>query len=526
MSIFNIIKAAVMPFFDFHCHPGLKPQFSKPATKPSPWDYIDARLALGKGWTIRINKLFNEVLNSQSNLTQLFQNDVRLIGVILHAVEKKIGVLLAEKSIVNKGKINLIDKNRLHYLASGKHAFELMKEELQWLTSSASPVPGAQFKIVNKAADYDETDHNTVFGIIIIEGLHCFFDDPDAADAKEKFTQNMHAFTDTHTVVSMNICHMQQNQFCNHAYGIQLFNPALFYPTGQGITAWGEEIIDLMTGKKILTDIKHMSLYARLSLYTRFKVADVIPKFIQPIICTHAGTTGLPMIDRVKYIEKLPVNKGSVYEVVYLKPKSRFYDDVYHNCSSINLYDEDIENILLSEGMIGLSFDQRILGFADDSGLTSLLVPHDVEYISHLEAGFFFGPTPQNLNVWPDDTNVWSAENLADLERAAYSGVHRRFLINNIMHILWVASQHSFIGIDKAAKQICIGTDFDGLINAIDCCKDTGGLQRLKEDMREELEVVLNSNGFYTLNVDVLLDDIFYNNGKNFMLQRLREMKG
>ncbi len=515
-----------MPFFDFHCHPGLKPQFSKPATKPSPWDYIDARLAAGNGWTIRINTLFNEVLNSQSNLTQLFQNDVRLIGVILHAVEKKICVLLAEKSIVNKGRVNLIDKNRLHYLASGKHSFELLKEELQWLTGSASPIPGARFKIVNQASDFDETDHNTVFGIIIIEGLHCFFDDPDAADAKEKFTQNLHAFTDAHTVISMNICHMQQNQFCNHAYGIQLFNPAHFYPTGQGITAWGEEVIDLMASKKILTDIKHMSLYARQDLYRRFKVAAVAPGFIQPIICTHAGTTGLRMIDRVKYIEQVPVNRGLVYEVVYLKPKSRFYEDVYHNCSSINLYDEDIENIFLSEGIIGLSFDQRILGFADDSGLTHVIVPHDVEYISHLEAGFFFGPTPENLNVWPGDTNVWASEDLADLERAAYPDLHRRFLINNIIHILWVASRHSFIGIEKAAKQICMGTDFDGLINAIDCCKDAGGLQQLKEDMHEELESLLNSNGFQALDVDVLLDDIFYNNGKNFMLKRLREMKG
>ncbi|MBK8522498.1 MAG: hypothetical protein IPL54_17130 [Chitinophagaceae bacterium] len=298
-----------------------------------------------------------------------------------------------------------------------------------------------------------------------------------------------------------------------------------FIQPGRGITAWGEAVIDLMISKKILTDIKHMSLYARLDLYRRFKVAAVAPGFIQPIICTHAGTTGLRIIDRVKYIEQVPVNKGLVYEVVYLKPKSRFYDDVYHNCSSINLYDEDIENILLSEGMIGLSFDQRILGFADDSGSTPVIVPHDVEYISHLEAGFFFGPTPENLNVWPGDTNVWASEDLADLERAAYPDLHRRFLINNIMHILWVASRHSFIDIEKAAKQICMGTDFDGLINAIDCCKDAGGLQQLKEDIREDLEVVLKSNGFHTLHVDVLLDDIFYNNGKNFMLKRLREMK-
>ena len=519
-----------MPFFDFHCHPGLKPQFSKPATKPSPWDYIDARLALGKGWSIRINNLFNEVLNSQSNLTQLFQNDVRLIGVILHAVEKKICVLLADKSIVNKGNVNLIDKDRLKYLASGVHSFDLIKEELEWLTTSVSPIPGARFKIVSRASDFDETDNNTVFGIIIVEGLHCFFDDPDAPDAKEKFTENFNSFTDANTVVSINICHMQQNKFCNHAYGIQLFNPAAFYPVEAGITDWGVEVINLMSSKKILTDIKHMSLKARLDLYTMFKVQDVVPRFIQPIICTHAGTTGLPVIDRIKYLEKLPVNKGpeeKVYEVSYLKPKSRFYDDVYHNCSSINLYDEDIENIFLSEGIVGLSFDQRILGFGDDSVQTSVVVPHDVEYISHLEAGFFFGPHPENPKIY-NGTDVWASEDLDELSnsRDLYPAVHRKFLINNILHILWVAGKHTHIGINKAAKQICLGTDFDGLINAIDCCKNAGELQQLKHDLRQELAQGLHDNGFGTLDVDVLLDDIFYNNGKNFMLKRLKEMKG
>ncbi len=515
-----------MPFFDFHCHPGLKPQFSKPATKPSPWDDIKAKLAISKGWTIRINSLFNEVLNSQSNLTQLFQNDVRLIGLILHAPEQKIGRVLSEKGIVNKGKINLIDKTQLTVLATGVHSFELINEELRWLTASVSPIPGATFKIVKKASDFDEGEHNTVFGVVIVEGLHCFFDDPFALDAKEKFTKNLNAFTADNTVMSMNICHMQQNQFCNHAYGIQLFNPAFFYPTGHGITTWGNEVIKLLVSKKILVDIKHMSLKARLDLYRMFKLPDPEPTYVQPLICTHAGTTGLPIIDRVKYILSIPGDKGSVYELVHLKPKSRFYGDVYHNCSSINLYDEDIEQIFLSGGIIGLSFDQRILGFGDDSGQTGLIVPHDVEYISHQEAAFFFGPTPENLNVWPDDTNVWSSQDLDGLDQSVYPDLHRKFLINNILHILWVASQHSFIGINNAAKQICIGTDFDGLINAIDCCKNANGLQRLKDDMREELADGLNNNGFHTLNIDMLLDDIFYNNGKNFMLKRLKGMNG
>jgi len=144
-----------------------------------------------------------------------------------------------------------------------------------------------------------------------------------------------------------------------------------------------------------------------------------------------------------------------------------------------------------------------------------------------LEAGFFFGPPPVNPKIY-NGTDVWASEDLDELSnsRDLYPAVHRKFLINNILHILWVAGKHTHIGINKAAKQICLGTDFDGLINAIDCCKNAGELQQLKHDLREELAQGLNDNGFGTLNVNVLLDDIFYNNGKNFMLKRLKEMKG
>jgi hypothetical protein len=104
--------------------------------------------------------------------------------------------------------------------------------------------------------------------------------------------------------------------------------------------------------------------------------------------------------------------------------------------------------------------------------------------------------------------------------------MHRRFLINNIIHILWVANNHPAIDIKKAAKQICIGTDFDGLINAIDCCKNADGLQQLKEDMKDGLIDLLTAEGITAINVDQFLDDIFYNNGKNFVLNRIRTMRG
>lgn len=281
-----------MPFFDFHCHPGLKPQFSEPETKVTPWDYIDAKLSISRDFNLRINKLFNEVLNSQSNLTQLIEADVKLIGLILHAPEQKIGQVLAEKGFVNKGKINLINKKQLAYLASGVHSYDMIKEELNWLIVAPPPSPNKKFKILNKPSDFDETSANTIFGAIIIEGLHCFFNNPNDIDAKEVYLRNFHEFTAANTVIAINLCHMQQNQFCNHAHGIQFFNPPYFYPTRKGITDWGMEMIELMMEKKILVDMKHMSLKARWELYTRMK--DDNGDYIQPIICTHAGTTGLP----------------------------------------------------------------------------------------------------------------------------------------------------------------------------------------------------------------------------------------
>jgi microsomal dipeptidase-like Zn-dependent dipeptidase len=516
-----------MPFFDFHCHPGLKPQFSDPATKVTPWDYIDAKLSISRDFKLRINKLFNDVLNSQSNLTQLIEADVKLIGLILHAPEQKIGQVLGEKGFVNKGKINLINSKRLAYLASGVHSYELITEELNWLKTAVPPLPDKKLKILNKASEFDETETGTVFGAIIIEGLHCFFNDPNDMDAKEIYLKNFHEFTDANTVVAINLCHMQQNQFCNHAHGIQFFNPPYFYPTRKGITEWGMEMIKAMINKKILVDIKHMSLKARWELYTYYN-PNGDDQFVQPLICTHAGTTGISIRDRVKYLLNRPVDRGLVYEVSYLKPKSRHFEKTYHNCSSINLYNEDIENILLSGGIIGLSFDQRILGFADESVLPNVTVPHDLEYISHQEAEFFLGPQPTALPVWPDDTDVWAAEDFEEIDQSLYIETHRRFLVNNIIHILWVANKNISIDIKDAVKQICVGTDFDGLINAIDCCKQTNGMRQLKKDMRSEIIEGLTKifGTADAITADELLDNVFYNNGKNFMLKRLKEMKG
>ncbi len=130
-----------MPYFDFHCHPGLKPTFSDQQKAISPWAFIDAKLAIFKDVTISINPLFNEVLNSQSCLGQLYNGDVKLFGIALHSPEQNMARGLLEKKIVNRGAIALLDRSRLQLIASGNHYFEFLNEDLKRVTETKSP-PG------------------------------------------------------------------------------------------------------------------------------------------------------------------------------------------------------------------------------------------------------------------------------------------------------------------------------------------------------------------------------------------------
>ncbi len=97
--------------------------------------------------------------------------------------------------------------------------------------------------------------------------------------------------------------------------------------------------------------------------------------------------------------------------------------------------------------------------------------------------------------------------------------------IFNIIHILWVANKSTSIHLQDAVKQICIGTDFDGLINAIDCCKQTTGMPQLKKDMRADIVKGLLKIGA-AIDADELLENIFYINESDFMLKRIMEMRG
>lgn len=124
--------------------------------------------------------------------------------------------------------------------------------------------------------------------------------------------------------------------------------------------------------RRILIDVKHLAPRARKDFYEWF----ISPEFKKPeleripVIASHVGYSGSDSLDEFDAVDRKENNNSIRLRIIpglnpeYIRQRSRnmFPDSVPFLNWGINLCDEDIAVILKSRGLIGLSFDQRILG--------------------------------------------------------------------------------------------------------------------------------------------------------------------
>ena len=117
-------------------------------------------------------------------------------------------------------------------------------------------------------------------------------------------------------------------------------------------------------------DIKHTSLIGRLSIYDKIK--NEAPGY-SLLMSSHAGIAGISYKEFLKEC-LIPAKKntavkksrifdnrnGYIVKLMYKRRKGPL--NLSFNPQTLNLYDEDIREILSIGGMIGFSLDQRILG--------------------------------------------------------------------------------------------------------------------------------------------------------------------
>ena len=222
---------------------------SLPPNFPSPWEIIQLQFAHPDVFTMLLKcGGINEVVDSQASLTQLVQGKVNLIAIALHPPESNMMKDALIKKVAREEQTHFIHIDRVNAIATGNIYFNMLTDELNNLKNHLSE-NGKQLKILTKMSEYDENDTNTIHAVLNVEGPHAFYGDREGKNLDQVLTDfwnNFDSFTLANKVFAMNISHLQDNDFCNHAFGIQIFKARPFYPSGNGISTHGVKLLQKM----------------------------------------------------------------------------------------------------------------------------------------------------------------------------------------------------------------------------------------------------------------------------------------
>jgi microsomal dipeptidase-like Zn-dependent dipeptidase len=518
-----------MSYFDFHIHPTLKCMFSEGNAKTNPYIPIDTRSI---NWFIRWCSEFEYILNSQANLQQLIQNKVNLACVAIFtpdpALTKDNFILTQARGTLSK----YLNPSRLDRMNSGalqpyptlvhEDVFEVL------LNPERFSVDNTRVVAIKGSEEYDENAVNTLHVVFSVEGCHTLSSTVDKSKIEaEDVLRNLDDLRKKGLhIISINLTHLEQFPFCNHAYGIQIVESDQFAPTGNKISNDGIKVIKHCYERNIMIDIKHMSLGARKMLTEDIRHRNDINTIVQPIVCTHAGFTSLSYDDIPDFVIAIDKNAAST-KLSWAKPKKYTnLEAVAFNPSSINLYDEDILAILHSGGLIGLSLDKRILGFtsADPRSENYNELVTEEEYVSNKELSLFLH---RDFGAKADDFHCITNKEVAEggLVNPAVAYYHLQHFMAHIAHLIVVAAKFDY-DVDKALSQVCIGSDFDGLINPIWSCDTIDNIRSFEESFILHFPAFVRANKHelslpHGFNTRRFARQLFYENGRNFVLHRL-----
>jgi len=484
-----------MSYFDLHVHPSTKPFLTseQAAFKTNCWEKIPNSI---------------NIIDSQSCLDQLQAGGVTMAVAGIYPLERAFSANFILRYIAPS--LTALDARFINNINAGSHSyFSLLQDEIAHLARSQQ-FKDRRCKIINSITEADPACLNL---ILAIEGGHVLDGGGTSyLENLDSLKQGPYAF------LYLTLTHLTHFTLCTHAFGMKLINNNAFKPQGLGISPSGYQVIDkaydASQGRRILIDIKHMSLYARLKFYEYRKQKGYTAI---PLVASHAAATGISYKKLPSFVRKTPEATSLFVRVKYKKPagisgsqglggfKTSF------NPWSINLFDEDIQEIIQSGGLIGLSLDQRIVGAGKVAA----------EFFSRKEFETLYPRKKlEERDSLPDEDLEAEEESEFELEHelnitesfTLNSKKHTRYLCNNLLHMVKV-------GGPAAWKQLCIGSDFDGLINPINSCTSATHYAYLEQDLVERLDEMVKDDraAYHVTDLPAQVRDIMYNNAMRFL---------
>jgi len=415
-------------FIDLHIHPGMKP-FGRSFDR-KPGENNPNKNGKDSLWYYDPPTLSDKAINIATSLTKFRQSDftslarggAEIVFVSLCGLEKgfvmtKMGTKLPGDIVANfvtglgKKRIDHVQK-MTDYFADLELEYNFYKQldgyevkiDREWY----------RYKIVSSFREIEETPEteiNTIFVILTIEGMHVFnaglgmtgkSANPDEVlaniDKVKKWDKRLFFAGLTHHFNNELVGHAQSlsgivMKFCDQSAGMN-----------EGFTELGwkalRKLLDNSNGKRILIDLKHMSVQSR-NEYFHFLETEH-PGELIPLLVSHGAVTGLR--SHSEKVEDDLMNYGK------------------YQSNDINFYDDEILKIADSGGLFGIQFDERRLGSESELKKT--------------------GP------------------NLSRRKMLFYKS---KLVWNQIEHIAEVLNRH-----ERFAWGIqCIGSDYDGMVNPL-----------------------------------------------------------
>lgn len=412
--------------------------------------------------------------------------------------------------------------------------FNLLKEEIEYYSTNMPTLNDTyniQFLNRKNGGKVNLDASGTTFLAFSVEGAHNFSDAIIRTTNTDTNPWNCYCEIQDDKknidIFSINLCHLSEipeQTMGGFAQGLNAtaqmaFKSADFIPkTGFGLSSKAKEFIKTVYTHQYpsLIDIKHMSVYTRYEFFRyRDQLMNEFSNVAQlPIISSHAGFTFMKLenfVNEKRYRSSTRYENGQ--PITEIQAKNNFIGKngflmngkLFSNPWTINLFDEEIVEIMESNGLIGISMDQRILGstkgtldgsrgefFKDNEAIPIL------EWKKWFEKGY--------LEV----ENFEEAEGKSDREIR-----HIYLLCFHIIHAVRVGYKYlNWVGDKSPWDHICVGSDYDGLINPINDYNDVSRIGNLRRDLMKyiplaEKKLEINSDiKIFRNNNDNIIDEI------------------
>lgn len=508
-------------FFDLHTHISLKTMLggTNSETRNSCWKIVKSKA---------LDPLSGSILGSQSSLTQLKKGNVKIAVTALYSLEQAFAnnwilkdVLPIIEKDLNKKYLESISKNKLS-------PYQNLNDELAHIQNAIFE----KSKEVQIVYNLNDINKNKINLILATEGLHCFqnsYDTSNKEQTQEDIKSNFQNFIKSNRILYTGLTHLTRGPICTHTYAMKMLKGTEFIPEGGGLTQVAMHIIDHCysgigyNGKKTFIDIKHMGIVSRMQFYEYRKQKGYSNI---PIVASHIAVTG-SSFNNIRIVSSNPSNLyENAVEVEHHKSYSNISYKVDNSNSfiidfnpwSLNLYDEEIIEIIDSGGILGLIFDKRVLGHTISVSDNSI---EGIEYFS--KECYDYLVSNNHFNQLSEHEEP---EEIIQIDIIKSSNIGIAHLFVNMMHIVKTI-YNKYTNTDmkfKAWDHICIGTDSDGLISTINGYSDSSDFEAIKGELFEIIKKVRKSElnkYFGTLDTEILLNKIFYTNGAKFIDKHL-----